>query len=384
MDEILKSLSSKRSRWGVSSAAAYVQHFKHLDNFETILKEAEGRLTYCNDAMRVKAAYDPKEVSESAICVFDAVLTTTRRDRDGDILESSGGVLDQKMPLLWQHLQQQPIGRFVKEISRQKKYIAGRMAIADVPLGRDAAKLVEMDALRISHGFQPLDYSPIYDEEDTRDGWHFKRWEMMEVSLVSMPSNVEAVVTDVHKMKQWEKQVDGLLTLYGKGKFETDLVKEFGKKWWEARPVLGKGADFIDPEPEEPIVKEVPVDEKAPDEKPADEEDDTEEDDDEDTDVVEDQDDEKSMCGKGMKCLKRAMTYDMSEKARANCVKSYDCMAMLETKLCNHDQSMKRGFLAELAKNVGLRSEVSRFIKSLDDADHAMEVARKLGVIVGR
>lgn len=384
MDEILKSLSSKRSRWGVSSAAAYVQHFKHLDNFETVLKEAEGRLTYCNDAMRVKAAYDPKEVSESAICVFDAVLTTTRRDRDGDILESSGGVLDQKMPLLWQHLQSQPIGRFVKEISRQKKYISGRMAIADVPLGRDAAKLVEMDALRISHGFNPIDYAPIYDEEDTRDGWHFKRWEMMEVSLVSMPSNVEAVVTDVHKMKQWEKQVDGLLTLYGKGKFETDLVKEFGKTWWECRPVIGKGADLAPEEPkEEPVADVVPEDEKAA--APEDEQEpESEEEDDEDVEVVEDQDDEKSMCSKGMKCLKRAMTYEMSDDAKTHCVKSYDCMKMLETKLCNHDQNRKSLFLADLVKNVGLRGEVRHFIKSLDDADHAIDVARKLGVIVGR
>lgn len=127
---------------------------------------------------------------------FEGILTTTRRDRDGDVLESKGAQIDPVMPLLWQHNACEPIGRHLGVVHRSDHEIRNLMAIADTPLGRDAAKLVEFGALRISHGFNPIEFEPL-DDEETRGfpGWHVKKFEVCEVSLVSIPSNVDAVIT---------------------------------------------------------------------------------------------------------------------------------------------------------------------------------------------
>ena len=64
------------------------------------------------------------------------------------------------------------------------------MGIADIQLGRDAAALIALDALRISHGFVPYESSPM----PRGKGFHIEKWKMFEVSLVSIPSNDEAVI----------------------------------------------------------------------------------------------------------------------------------------------------------------------------------------------
>ena len=384
MDEILKSLAKKQSRWGVSLASSYVKHFSGIEGFDELLKNAETQLTYCNDRMTVKA-FDAKDVPESAIMAIRAVYTTTRKDRDGDILESTGCVVDPKMPVLWQHLQHQPIGAHVKETGRGRNYVSGMMVLADTPLARDAAKLVEVGGLRISHGFEPIEYTALYNDEKQREGWHFKRWSMMEVSLVSMPSNVEAVITDTQKLKSWEKNYDALLTLCSRDRLESEEVKALGKKCMELRPVQGVGADFT---PEVPVKAVKPEDEEPEDdeeddgENPADEPADDEVDaSDEDLAVNEMQDDEKTICSKSMGCMTKAMSYEMCDDAKSYCQRSYDGMKMLETKLRNYDQNVQRSFMAELVKNPSKLEEVHGILSKLVDANRAIEVARSLGVV---
>ncbi len=57
---------------------------------------------------------------------------------------------------------------------------------------------MKLGALRISHGFRPLDFQPIGGKGN---GVHVKSWEMYEVSLVSIPSNVDAVITAFNSNK---------------------------------------------------------------------------------------------------------------------------------------------------------------------------------------
>lgn len=401
MDEILKSLAKKQSRWGVSLASSYVKHFSGIVGFDELLKNAETQLTYCNDRMTVKA-FDAKDVPESAIMAIRAVYTTTRKDRDGDILESTGCIVDPKMPVLWQHLQHQPIGAHVKETGRGRNYVAGMMVLADTPLARDAAKLVEVGGLRISHGFEPIEYTALYNDEKQREGWHFKRWSMMEVSLVSMPSNVEAVITDTQKLKSWEKNYDALLTLCSRDRLESEEVKALGKKCMELRPVQVSGFSLplrplkdigvvyedtgysIDP----PVKALKPEDEEMDDEEEDDDEKPSDEPADDEVDVSEDelavnemQDDEKTICSKAMGCMTKAMSYEMCDDAKSYCQRSYDGMKMLETKLRNYDQNVQRSFMAELVKNPSKLEEVHGILSKLVDANRAIEVARSLGVV---
>lgn len=148
-----------------------------------------------------------KEIPKNAIMVFDCVMTTSAKDRDGDVLDPEGAKLDKKMPLLWQHLPFEPIGVLVKVISQDKDGIKARFAVLDTKLGRDAAKMVEAGAVRISHGFVPKEIEPIYDEDHEGDGqppitgFNIAKYDVMECSLVSIPANPEAEILQHERVK---------------------------------------------------------------------------------------------------------------------------------------------------------------------------------------
>jgi HK97 family phage major capsid protein len=89
--------------------------------------------------------------------------------------------------------------------------------------------LIEFGALRISHGFAPLQYEEMVDDDDKFVGWHIKEYEIMEVSLVSVPSNVDAVIT-----------------AYGEEKLSHPVVKEWAKGFYDKRPKSVQGWVQID------------------------------------------------------------------------------------------------------------------------------------------
>ncbi len=174
----------------------------------------------------LKAIKEAKGGGDLKACMhFEAVYTSKKRDRDGDILEPKGAEIDSGMPLLWQHNAAQPIGRHMAITGKDEDQIKGHCAIADTELGRDAACLVEFGALRISHGFAPKEYEPLSEEESKgKPGWHVKAYEMMEVSLVSIPSNTDAVIT-----------------AFGRSKLHCPLVKAWAKRLHDVRATLVKG-----------------------------------------------------------------------------------------------------------------------------------------------
>jgi hypothetical protein len=259
LEKLLASTDKRKSRWGIKRASAYVNSFSGCLNggacpssllgvsgeqWAECMKRAAESAVYANPAMVVKS-HSESDMPDGAILTFDCVMTTTRKDRDGDILESSGVTIDPDMPLLWQHLPMQPIGKLVKELGRTKRMVQTRGAIADTPLGRDAAVLTKFGALRISHGFMPEEFEPLYNEKDQREGWHIKRLYVFEKSLVSIPSNVEArILSSVSASKAFAQELDGIRTAYGQGLLKTDAVKQWAKHFHENRPVIGKGVDL--------------------------------------------------------------------------------------------------------------------------------------------
>lgn len=219
--------------------------------FQHSLKEAGNKLVFRNKDMKVlggrwasksdslfgdpeekarrsfaKAVKEAKGGGDLKACMhFEAVYTSKKRDRDGDILEPKGAEIDEGMPLLWQHNAAQPLGRHVAVTGKDDEQIKGHCAIADTELGRDAAILVEFGALRISHGFAPKEYEPLSEEEAKgRPGWHIKTYDMMEVSLVSIPSNTDAVIT-----------------AFGRGKLHCPLMKSWAKRMHDVRATIVKG-----------------------------------------------------------------------------------------------------------------------------------------------
>jgi HK97 family phage prohead protease len=165
-----------------------------------------------------------KEKTAGAIMDVEAVYTSSGKDRMGDILEAAGAKVDPSMPALFMHIPFEPIGRHVKVIKQNSKRVEGHFALMDRPLAVDAARMVEFKALRISHGFRPIEYDILDkadDDDDWRVGFHIKSYEMMEVSLVSVPANADAVIT-----------------LYDREKFMHPLTKSWGKSLFDSRPDL--------------------------------------------------------------------------------------------------------------------------------------------------
>lgn len=256
---ILTSLTGRNRRWGIRRASEYVKGFAGClgdgfcptslmnvpaDQWQRCLKEAESALTYSNPRMLVKELSE-SDIPDGGVMTFDCILTSTHRDRDGDILEAAGVVIDQKMPLLWQHMPIQPIGKFVRELTRNKRLVSIRCAIADIPLGRDTAALVKFGALRISHGFEPEEFEPLEDDKGEQIGWHIKKLTCMEVSTVSIPSNVTAeILTSVAKSKSFAQELDGIRTAYGRNLLETDLVKRWAKHFHDNRPTTVRGIEL--------------------------------------------------------------------------------------------------------------------------------------------
>lgn len=249
--DILSSLAGRNRRWGIRTASDYVNSFAGClgdgfcptslmgvsgEQWAKCLKEAAQTLTFANQSMQIKDLSE-SDLPDGAIMVYDGVMTSTRRDRDFDILETSGARIDPKHPALWQHLALQPTGPFIKEVGRTKNMVIGRFAIADTPLGRDAAALVRLKALRLSIGFQPEEFEPIEDEKGEQTGWRIRKFEVMETSLVSVPSNVSAeILSSVSKSKSFAQELDGIRTAYGRDLLKTDLVKRWAKHIHDNRP----------------------------------------------------------------------------------------------------------------------------------------------------
>ena len=123
------------------------------------------------------------------------VATDATPDRDGDIVEPQGAVLDnfKKNPVcLWQHNAAAPIAR----CSSIGPVGAQLIAVMDFPppgtsnLSDECLRLAKAGIVSaVSIGFLPLQWAPL-----AKGGFRFIRWELLELSLCSVPSNPDALV----------------------------------------------------------------------------------------------------------------------------------------------------------------------------------------------
>lgn len=237
---------------GIIQASAYItdamrcgesvckSYFKGTD-FNSLLKESTSRLTY---APSVEREFEAKltgrsdlklllpvdsieKFPENTLLGFHNVITNTDEDRDGDILETDGATVTKEMPLLWQHIHTLPIGKMVTVLEHTKDVLRVVTALLDLnDLTEDAAKLIEAGALAISHGFTVS----AWEERNGPDGEKPKRdeffgfrvleFEIMEQSLVSVPSNRGAIIEQ-----------------FSRGNLKSGLFKAYAKNLWGEEPV---------------------------------------------------------------------------------------------------------------------------------------------------
>ncbi|OAT18008.1 hypothetical protein M977_03796 [Buttiauxella gaviniae ATCC 51604] len=139
--------------------------------------------------------------------IITGIASTPSPDRDGDILESGGATYRSDTPFLWQHDRSQPIGTCTPKMVKEGMQITAKLAkpTPDMP-SQLAARLDEAWASikaglvrGLSIGFLPKEYSYL-DEGGVR----FLKWDLLEVSAVTIPANAECSIQTV---KSFDRQL---------------------------------------------------------------------------------------------------------------------------------------------------------------------------------
>lgn len=202
-------------------------------------KACQGAITYWTNK---QVDGEEIEVPKNTLMMFRHILTTPRKDRDGDILRTEGATVDPKMPLLWQHVHTLPIGKMIAIAEHTNQKLSLISVIVDMnELSHDAAVMIDSGMGRFSHGFRALEFDELKEDEGevtSPGGFDIKKFEIMEASLVSVPSNTDAETEEV------------LLGLGEGGKLTSPLMKEVCKGIRERRPV------------QIPVTKEIPDEDK--------------------------------------------------------------------------------------------------------------------------
>lgn len=220
IETLLHAVQSRTAAYGIGTAAPFLRHFERCLGgmcpskcFESVsearwrraVNAAKRQLVYHHPEMGVAGEFERAargaELPPHTIASFPAVITTTRQDRDGDILETRGAELDPKAPLLYQHLPFENVGRLLKPGARTRTALSGVFSLCGTALGEDCAMLAEHGALRISHGFMAEEFEPLDEKEYEIPGFRVLKFKILEVSLVSIPSNPDAEITAFSRNK---------------------------------------------------------------------------------------------------------------------------------------------------------------------------------------
>lgn len=142
--------------------------------------------------LTVKAVQDDRRT-------MSGIATTPSVDRVGDIIEPLGVKFKNPLPLLWQHRHDQPIG----SVTFGKPTKDGIPFEAEIPLIEEQGTLrdrideawqsIKLGLVRaVSIGFRPIEYA--YMENG---GIRFSETEVYELSAVTIPANVDAIISTI-------------------------------------------------------------------------------------------------------------------------------------------------------------------------------------------
>ena len=147
--------------------------------------------------------------TDGEYAVIHGIATTPTPDRYGDIVEPLGAKFALPLPLLWQHRGSEPVG----QVSEAAVQADGITVVARMPLIaesktlreriEEAVESVTLGLVRgLSIGFRGMPEG-VDINMDTYT-FHFREWEWLELSLVTIPANAEATIQvvrafDVHR-----------------------------------------------------------------------------------------------------------------------------------------------------------------------------------------
>lgn len=144
---------------------------------------------------------------------FVATITTDSVDRDGEVVIPAGmnsKEYERNPVLLYEHDALKPIGKMLT-MKRGDRSIEAEFALAPRPEGHagdwlpdTVAALMDFGALNtMSIGFMGTEARPASKADTERFGNGVRRvygkWKLLEVSVVSLPANQDAIITAVRK-----------------------------------------------------------------------------------------------------------------------------------------------------------------------------------------
>lgn len=148
---------------------------------------------------RAYSLFTVKEFDDDARIV-SGIATTPTPDRMGDIVEPKGAQFSLPLPLLWHHDSRAPVGHVVEaKVTDSGITVRAQVAKMDEPGAvkdrlDEAWQSLKSGLVRgFSIGFKALESARI------KDTWseHFKKWDWLELSLVTIPANAEASITAI-------------------------------------------------------------------------------------------------------------------------------------------------------------------------------------------
>ncbi len=162
-----------------------------------------------NDSKSFEKIYTKAELIEKSEKEFTAVASSAIEDRHGEVIDQSGWELKnfKKNPvLLWAHDHYLPaIGHATKIWTENGKLMFKGMWSSATELGRACQQLVQEGTLNsFSVGFMPYEM----------DGNRYTKQELLEISLVNVPANTDAMMAAYKSLK--------------KSGFAQDTIKQLG------------------------------------------------------------------------------------------------------------------------------------------------------------
>lgn len=132
---------------------------------------------------------------------IEGVASTPAPDRYGDVVVPTGAKFQTPMPLLWQHDHRAPVGQVIFAEPNE----TGIPFTAKIPKVKESGKVKE----RVDEAIHSLKYGLIAavsigfqaqaDDVEFLDegGIKFNVWEWLELSLVTIPAQAEAILTSI-------------------------------------------------------------------------------------------------------------------------------------------------------------------------------------------
>lgn len=162
---------------------------------------------------RAYSILDVKSFTEDDNFVnIEGIASTPTTDRMGDIVEPMGAKFKVPMPLLWQHDHEKPVGNV--NFAQPTK--------SGIPFKASLPKIKEAGALkdRVDEAIQSVKYRLVAAVsigfravegavEEIKTGYRFKEWDWMELSLVTIPANSEAVLKTIKSIDQKQLAASG-------------------------------------------------------------------------------------------------------------------------------------------------------------------------------